>query len=152
MMGLRGNPPKAADACLDKFALRQMLSNAGLRTPLLGDAPPGRELGVAAILDGSRMRVLGVVEDARSVSDTPRSALECIPRAARAVGLSCGPIWAHLRVAGEETWFLDLGPSIPPRDAEALQFRIPLVDEDVSLAEVILRHALGMDLARVYRK
>jgi hypothetical protein len=55
-------------------------------------------------------------------------------------------------VAGEEVWILDLAPAIPLGKLSVLQFRIPLVDEEVSLAEFILRHALGMDISRVYRK
>jgi hypothetical protein len=152
MIGMPGNPPKAADACLDKFALRQKLSNAGLRTPVLGDAPAGRDLHLAAILNGGRMRVLGVVENGIAVSDAPRTVMEAVARAARTVELSVGPLWAHLRVAGEEAWILDLAPAIPLDKLSVLQFRIPLVDEEVSLPEFILRHALGMDISRVYRK
>jgi hypothetical protein len=152
MMGLPANPPKAADACLDKFALRQQLTNVGLRTPVLGDAPAGRDLGVAALMDNGNIRILGAVEQNQPVRDLPKPVLECLPRAARTISLSYGPLWAAFRMVEESPWILDLSPAIPIAEASALQFRIPLVDEDVSLAEVILRHALGIDVARVYRK
>jgi hypothetical protein len=152
MMGMPGNPPKAADACLDKFALRQKLSNVGLRTPVLGDAPAGRDLQLAAILDGSRMRVLGVIDENLALSEAPRPALEAVARAARTVGLSYGPLWAQLRLSGEEVWLLDLAPALPIDHFNNLQFRIPLVDEEISLPEFILRHALSMDISRVYSK
>jgi hypothetical protein len=96
--------------------------------------------------------VLGAVENGIVVSDAPRHALEGVARAARTIGLSSGPLWAHLRVAGEEVWILDLTPAIPLHKLGVLQFRIPLVDEEISLPEFILRHALGMDISRVYRK
>ncbi|MFB3812569.1 MAG: hypothetical protein ACE14L_00535 [Terriglobales bacterium] len=152
MIGLRAHPPKAADACLEKFALRQKLSNAGFRSPLLGDAPAGRDIAVAALLDGGRMRVLGTIEDREVAVDVRRRALELGLRAARSVGLFHGPLWLKLRLAGEETWIIDIAAAIPVQAAAPLQFKIPLVDEEVSLAEVIVRHALGVDVTRVCRK
>jgi hypothetical protein len=152
MMGLPSNPPKAADLCLDKFALRQRLSNAGLRTPLLGEPPTGRDVTVAAVLSGGKMRVLGAAEGGQARANVSEAPLNTMWHAIRAVSLSHGPVSASLRLAGEQTWILDIVPAIPRQISELLRFKIPLVDEDVSLAEVILRHTLGLNIARIYRK
>lgn len=157
MLGMRCHAPKGADACLDKFSLRQKLSNAGLRTPLLGEAPAGEDVGVAAIIDSGKMRVLGILQERGSapsgrVGDPPpHLCFEAVVRAARVVGLNHGPVSAEVRAVGSEVWVLDLGAVIPRRLSERLRFRIPLVDEDVSLEEVVLRHALGLDIRRIYR-
>ncbi len=176
MMGLHWHTPKAADICLDKFAVRQKLSNSGFNSPVLGDAPAGRDLTVAALLDGGRLRVLGAVdvhhrdtEGAESgrnknlrdlsasvlnvgVTDVARAALETGLRAARSLGLIHGPLALRLRLVGQQVWIIDVAAAIPLALGDILHFRIPLVDEDVSLAEVITRHALGVDVSRIYRR
>ena len=147
MLGLAGHAPKACDACLDKFRLRQKLSNAGFPVPLLGgDSAPAADL--IALLDDGRMRVLAT----RSGSDPaelPRAALETVWRAARLLLLRQGPIYARLALAGENQ-LLDLSPAIPTAFLESLRFRLPLVEEDMSLAEVITRHTLKLDISRIH--
>jgi hypothetical protein len=178
MLGMRCHAPKGADACLDKFSLRQKLSNAGLRTPLLGEAPAGEDVAVAAIIDSGKMRVLGMLRGSvpsgrvgdppphvptgrvgdppphtptgRVGDPPPHVCFEAVLRAARVVGLNHGPVSAEVRVVDSEVWVLDLEAVIPKRLSERLRFRIPLVDEDVSLEEVVLRHALGLDIRRIY--
>ncbi len=149
MIGMRCHAPRAADACLEPFSLRQKLGNAGLRTPVLGDAPPGADLALAAIIEAGKMRVLGLL-GAELSKPQQRTALEAVLRAARVIGLSHGPLSAHLRVAGTEVWVLDLAAVVTRDLRDQLRFRIPLVDEDVSLEEVVLRHALGLDIKRIY--
>lgn len=166
MIGLPGNPPKAADACLDKFTLRQQLSNAGIPAPLLvgvnDPAPTAQSTtghshevskqanGVVAILNDGKMRVLATTHGIKIGPNPPRSALETVWRAARVVMLKHGPVFARIETADNRTTVLDLAAAVPDQLAAALRFKIPLVAEDISLAEVILRHALGLDISRVH--
>jgi hypothetical protein len=160
MLGLRWHPPRATDLCLDPFALQQRLSAAGFNTPLPGKNPSGQHFVVAAILDSGRMRVLG---DLKCAPDrlqecqpepvqAPKSVHEAVRRAARETGLSHGPVSARVCLADEQIWILQLGPAISADCVDHLHFRIPLVDEDVPLAEVVVRHAVGMDISRIYAR
>jgi hypothetical protein len=103
------------------------------------------------------MRLLGTLGSAgkdtskATASEVPRWHLETALRAARDAGLTHGPLWMQLRIAAEKLWITDLAPAIRASDMNALRFRIPLVDEEISVAEVILRHALGIDLSRIKR-
>jgi hypothetical protein len=151
MMGLRWHPPRAADACADKSVLRQKLSGAGITTSRLETAPDVRQIGVAAIYQLGKLRVLGVVPPKPEPAAGLNLVFETVRRAAHAAGLSYGPLSARLDVAGENISMVDLAPVIPVAYEVQLQFRIPLVDDHVSLSEVVLRHALGMDISRVYR-
>ncbi len=145
ILGLAGHAPKACDACLEKFSLMQKLANAGLPVPLLGGASaPAAE--VIALLDEGKMRVLGVRSGPAAV-DLPRPALENVWRAARL--LRHGPLYARVSLTGENQ-LLDISASIPEPFLETLRFKIPLVEEDLSLAEVITRHTLKLDISRVH--
>jgi len=147
IIGLAGHAPKACDACLDKFSLLQKLANAGLPVPLLGGAAaPAAD--VIALLDEGKMRVLGV-RSGPAATDLPRPALENVWRAARLLLLRHGLLYARVSLAGESQ-LLDISPSIPEPFLETLRFKIPLVEEDLSLAEVITRHALKLDIRRVH--
>jgi hypothetical protein len=152
MLGLRWHPPKAADACADKNILCEKLGAAGILTSSLVPAADRHACGVAAIAQAGKLRVLGVV----SVESEPVAerglVFETVRRAVHVAGLSHGPVSARLEVAGKNVSILDLAPVIPTAYEDQLHFRIPLVDDDVSLSEVVLRHALGMDISRVYRR
>lgn len=147
ILGLATHAPKACDACLDKFRLRQKLSHAGFPVPLLGDeSAPAADL--IALLDDGRMRVLAT-RSGSGPADLPRTALETVWRATRLLLLRQGPLYARLTLAGENQ-LLDLSPAIPSAFLESLRFRLPLVEEDMSLAEVVTRHTLKLDISRIH--
>jgi hypothetical protein len=152
MLGLRWHPPRAADACVEKPILCQRLSAAGIITSSLGMAPEVRKCGLAAISQAGKLRVLDVVPPESEPLAGLSLVFETVRRAVHAAGLSYGPLSARLDVAGKNVSVLDLSPVIPAAYGDQLRFRIPLVDDNVSLAEVVLRHALGMDISRVYRR
>lgn len=147
MIGLPGHTPKAADVCLNKFGLMQELKNAGLPVPLLAGTNAS-SAAVIALLDDGKMRVLGIKNGRQDVL-LPRTTLENLWRAARLLGLRQGPLYARVSLAGENQ-ILDLSPAIPAAFLEAMRFRIPLVDDDISLAEILVRHALRLDLSRAH--
>jgi len=152
MLGLRWHPPRAADACADKNLLREKLGAAGIITFSLAPAAERYACGVAAIAQAGKLRVLGVVPMESQPAAERSLVFQTVRRAVHAAGLSYGPVSARLEVAGEKVSILDLAPVIPVAFEDQLHFRIPLVDDDVSLCEVVLRHALGMDISRVYRR
>jgi hypothetical protein len=150
MMGFKWHSPRAADLCLDQAALLHGLRSTGFNVPSLAQHSHRDEIGVAAIFDRGKMRVVGALDrkDA-SAAALLKPRLESLLAAARKVGFSHGPLWASLHGADETATIYGLSPVIPAEHHAALQFRIPLVDESVSLAEVIVRHALGMDISRI---
>lgn len=147
MIGLDGHAPKAADACLDKFRMLQKLGNAGLPVPLLtGATIPVAD--VIGLLDAGNMRVLGVKNGLEDVT-LPRTTLENLWRAARLLRLRQGPLYARVSLS-KDNQILDLSPAIPTPFLEALRFKIPLVEDDISLAEILVRHALKLELSRAH--
>jgi len=152
MLGLRWHPPRAADACADKNSLHEKLGAAGILTSSLAPEADRYACGIAAIAQAGKLRVLGVVPVESEPMAERSLVFETVRRAVHAAGLSYGPVSAQLEVAGKNVSILDLAPVIPTAYKDQLRFRIPLVDDDVSLSEVVLRHALGMDISRVYRR
>jgi hypothetical protein len=149
IIGLSGHAPQACDACLDAFGALQRLGNAGLPVPpLAGASLPAAD--VIALLAGRKMRVLGVRAGARETT-LPRPALEDLFRAARLLLFRDGPLYARIKLSAPHQ-ILAISPAIPTAFVEALRFRIPLVAEDLSLAEVLLRHALRLDVRRAHRQ
>lgn len=151
MLGLCWHPPKAADACTEPETFAARMSTAGIG---LTDKP---SMLVSAFMDAGRIRVLGVF-DARDpertlplTSETGQRLLAGLRQFAEALALRHGPfnvtldIDEHaLRVAG-----VSLAASTP---TWRHRYKIPLVDEDMSYAEVALRNALELDISRVFLK
>jgi biotin carboxylase len=68
--------------------------------------------------------------------------------AARAIGLTDGPVHAELRIAGERIWVIEIAArSIGGLCARTLRF-----GAGVALEELILRHALGMPIEDAERE
>ena len=152
MMGLRWHSPRAADTCTDKTALRQKLTVAGLFAPAQVGVPDAREFGIAAILEAGKLRVLGAVAlGSAAPAEAPKKVFEAALLAVREIGLSQGPVSARIGVVHENISILDAAAIIWADYGQQLTFRIPLVDDNISLAEVVVRHALGMDISRIHR-
>jgi len=120
---------------------------------------PGREIAVEALLHDERCEVLAIfdkpdpltgpyfeetiyVTPSRLPAETLAAAAALTERAARAIGLTEGPIHAELRVDGGRLWVVEVAArSIGGLCARTLRF-----GAGISLEEVVLRHALGRSL------
>jgi hypothetical protein len=149
MMGLACHPPKTADACLDPDELRRALQSAGV------PVSSSQESQVLAMLvSDRRLRVcLGCVGSLKQAIATPATPVtEVLQTASRALDLRHGP--AHVEVVAEQdTWAVvsvSLAAAHPFTDA--LRFKIPLVDDDVSWPEAVIRNALGLDISRLHAR
>jgi biotin carboxylase len=120
---------------------------------------PGEELAVEGLLDGGRLRVLALfdkpdplegptfeetlyVTPSRQPEPLQAEVIAEIARGCRALGLREGPVHAELRLHDGRPWLLEVAPrTIGGLGSRALRF-----GADVSLEELILRHALGRDI------
>jgi biotin carboxylase len=123
---------------------------------------PGREVAVEGLLTDGVLRVLAIFDKADPLegpffeetiyltpshySDTRQRAIErCAQDAARALGLSQGPIHAEFRINDEGVWPLEVAPRpIGGLCARALRFGPLASGAWISLEELLLRHALEM--------
>lgn len=126
---------------------------------------PGREVAVEALLDRGRLRLLALFDkpdplDGPYFEETiyvtpsrlPRQAqaeiLASVERAAGAIGLVHGPIHAELRLNETGPWILE----VAARAIGGLCPRVLRFGTGISLEELIIRHALGMDVAPLERE
>lgn len=168
MLGLPYHPPRAGDALRDHRRLAIRLAAAGLQTTdPLDFAPAGKQAeeaySIVGIMTLGSLRVLGIFDSMipeavplRLEAAAQKPVTDTLRAIVRTVGLRHGPIYVELsNTAAPPTSRLavaDVSAAIPPRYAAGFRFRIPLVDEDVSTEELLIRNALGMDVSRVYRK
>ena len=142
--------------------IRAILAAAGEDAdgPVLAEAyVPGVEVAVEALLRAGELEVLAVFDKPDPLegpyfeetlyvtpSRLPAQALRRVEAltaaAARALGLREGPVHAELRLDGDRAWVLELAArSIGGLCSRALRF-----GAGISLEEVILRHALGLEI------
>jgi len=120
---------------------------------------PGAEVAVEGLLDRGRLEVLALFDKpdplvgptfAETIFVTPsrlpphvRAAIaEETAKGCRALGLSEGPVHAELRVENEVPWLLE----IAARTIGGLCGRTLRFGAGVSLEELVLRHALGIEV------
>jgi biotin carboxylase len=126
---------------------------------------PGFEVALEGILDEGRLTVLALfdkpdpldgpffeetiyVTPSRLPDATQAAITACAADAARALGLRMGPIHAELRVNDAGAWIVEVaGRSIGGMCSKTLRF-----ETDVSLEELILRQAFGLDVASLRRE
>ncbi len=131
---------------------------------LVEDYIPGIEVAVEGLLDNGRLLVLALfdkpdplegpffeetiyVTPSRLPEETQRAIARAAEQAAHALGLQHGPVHAELRVNDEGAWLVELAArSIGGLCSQALKFHT-----DISLEELVLRQAFGMDLAGARR-
>jgi hypothetical protein len=130
---------------------------------------PGREVAVEGLLTDGVLRILAIfdkpdplkgpffeetiyVTPSRMVEAERREVERCAVEAARALGLTHGPIHAEFRINDEGVWPLEVAPRpIGGLCARALRFQNTNGDKLVGMEELLLRHALdlpGGDWAR----
>ncbi len=132
---------------------------------LVEDFVPGREMALEGLLTNGELRVLALfdkpdaldgpffeetiyVTPSRLPAAVQREVTSCAARAARALGLGEGPVHGELRVSDRGVWVIEIAArSIGGRCSRALRFAAGL-----SLEEVILRHALRMDIPSLDRE
>lgn len=133
---------------------------------------PGKELAVEGLLTDGRLRVLAIfdkpdplegpyfeetiyITPSRLCSAEQLAVEQCARNAARALGLSRGPIHAEFRINDEGVWPLEVAPRpIGGLCARALGFVSISEGKPIGLEELLLRHALelpGTDAARESR-
>ncbi|MEA2126029.1 MAG: hypothetical protein QOI80_2811 [Solirubrobacteraceae bacterium] len=158
---IRADTPEEAVLAADR--IRAIVGDP--EAPLLVEEfVPGDEVAVEALLIGGRLEVLAVFDkpdplDGPYFEETiyvtpsrkPKAVLGAIEQAAgdaaRALGLTEGPVHAEMRV-GQEITVLELAArSIGGLCSRSLRFGL-----GVSLEEVILRHALGMPPGHLRRE
>lgn len=167
MMGLPSHAPKAADCCLNKEQLRIRLEAVGLAVlpgvsqsaGIQPDLSFAQSITLTCLMTNARLRVLAVHEDQHAAprtlasfsSELQQHAANALKRLVGALSLKHGPVFVQLAYAGNDVKVADASVAYTPSTPMAtLSFRIPLVDEDISWEELIIRNALGLDTARVY--
>ncbi|MBV9608761.1 MAG: ATP-grasp domain-containing protein, partial [Acidobacteria bacterium] len=131
----------------------------------------GVEVAVEGLMDHGRLRILAIfdkpdpltgpffeetiyVTPSRLPEATQKEIANTLAAAVRALRLYDGPLHAELRISGsqgrDEVWVMEVAARpIGGLCSKTLRFRIPLVDEQVSLEDVLIRLALGADVSRV---
>ena len=133
--------------------------NGTRRSLLVEDFIPGEEVAVEALLRGGALEVLAIfdkpdalngpffeetiyVTPSRLSRERQAQVGETTTRAARALGLTDGPIHAELRLNDRGIWMLE----VAARSIGGLCSRTLRFGSGISLEELILRHAAGLPM------
>jgi len=130
----------------------------------------GAECAVEAIVDRGRLRLLAVfdkpdpltgpffeetiyVTPSRLPSEIETAVTRTLEQSVRALGLGHGPVHAEFRINSEGVWVLELASrAIGGLCSRALRFLSQVSGEELSLEEVLIRLALGLDLEDLRRE
>jgi biotin carboxylase len=123
-----------------EVALEGLLQSGALRVLALFDKPDP--------LDGPFFEETIYVTPSRLPAAVQAAIAETSARAAAALGLREGPIHAELRVNEAGVWLIELAA----RSIGGLCSRTLRFGTGMSLEEIILRHALGLDIATLERE
>jgi biotin carboxylase len=136
----------------------------GARSILVEGFIPGREVALEGILAGGELAVLALfdkpdpldgpyfeetiyVTPSRLTSGVQETIATCAARAAAALGLREGPVHAELRVNEAGPWIVE----VAGRSIGGLCSRILRFGTGMSLEELILRHAAGLEIPTLRR-
>lgn len=137
----------------------------GGRQILVEDFVPGREAALEGLLTDGHLRVLALfdkpdpldgpffeetiyVTPSRLPARMQQDIVACAARATDALGLREGPVHGELRVNDRGVWVIEVAArSIGGRCSQTLRFAA-----DMSLEELLLRHALRMDIPSFERE
>jgi len=126
---------------------------------------PGKEVAVEGLLSKGQLKVLAIfdkpdpldgpffeetiyVTPSRHPESAQKEIIECTSKTVKAIGLREGPVHAELRINEHGAWILE----IAPRSIGGLCSRTLRFGEGISLEELILRHALGLDVENLERE
>lgn len=119
----------------EEFALEGLLSDGNLKVLAIFDKPDP--------LEGPFFEETIYVTPSHLSSSKQLKIVECVQQATNVLGLQNGPIHAELRINERGIWILEIAArSIGGYCSRSLQFTND--KEQISLEELILRHALGM--------
>lgn len=140
-----GNAEDKTDILIEDFipgvevALEGLLTDGELRTLVLFDKPDP--------LDGPFFEETIYVTPSRLPEETQAAISACVATAARSIGLRDGPVHAEARVNERGPWMLEIaGRSIGGLCSTVLEF-----GAGMRLEEILLRHALGLDIPALDR-
>ncbi|MBI3242661.1 MAG: ATP-grasp domain-containing protein, partial [Chloroflexi bacterium] len=158
-----------ADSPLDFIAahhrLKSILNATGSGEFLVEDFIPGFEVALEGLMNNGELTVLALfdkpdpldgpyfeetiyVTPSRLSGATQQAIADCASRAAIALGLREGPIHAELRINEQAAWMVEVaGRSIGGLCSQTLRF-----GTDVSLEELILRQACGLEIPTMERE
>jgi len=118
-----------------EFALEGLVTAGELRALAIFDKPDS--------LDGPFFEETIYVTPSRETTELQSALVGAIGKAVRALGLTHGPVHAEARVNHEGVWVLEVAARpIGGLCAKTLRF-----SADIALEELILRHAVGEDMA-----
>lgn len=150
MIGIPFHAPKAADMCVNKAFLHRRLSAAG--TPSAREAAPETMLFCAMTV--GKFRILAAARDSGPMAfrelaqDAQEKISEILRRLIPTLLLKHGPVQVGIT---RDVAITDVSLCYRRSQlTDALRFRIPLVDDDISYEELIIRNALDLDISRVH--
>src|SRR6185295_16842733 len=118
-----------------EFALEGLLTDGKLQVLAIFDKPDP--------LDGPFFEETIYLTPSRAAAEVQRALIQTAHAAARALGLSNGPLHAELRHNARGAWILEVAArSIGGLCARALRF-----EDGKTLEELLLRHAVGEDVS-----
>jgi biotin carboxylase len=153
---------------LDRIVSEPKIARRGgvlAREALAEEFIPGFEVAIEGLLSDGEFRMLAIfdkpdpldgpffeetiyVTPSRLGRDVQRRIVETTAAATRAMGLTKGPVHAELRVNEQGPWVIEVAArAIGGLCSRALRF-----EGEVSLEELIIRHALGEDVVAVDRE
>ncbi len=126
---------------------------------------PGIEVAVEGLLSEGKLKVLALfdkpdplegpffeetiyVTPSRHPAPVQQSVVACTAEAVNALGLRHGPVHAELRVNDQGPWILEMAP----RSIGGLCSRTLRFGAGISLEEMILRDAMGLEVASLERE
>jgi biotin carboxylase len=121
-----------------EFALEGIASNGRLQTLAVFDKPDP--------LDGPFFEETIYVTPSRESDETQRAIKETAQLAITALGLTDGPIHAEMRVNDRGVWMLE----VAARPIGGLCSRVLRFDHGETLEEILLRHAIGEEVAATH--
>jgi biotin carboxylase len=144
----------------------QVTRGAGLDRLLVESYIPGKEVAIEGLLDHGQLRILAIfdkpdplegpyfeetiyVTPSRLPAKQQVTLRDCAARSVAGLGLTHGPIHAEFRINDDGPWVLE----IAPRPIGGLCSRaLRLGPQQMSLEELLLRHALGLTGTNVNRE
>ncbi len=120
----------------------------------------GREFALEGLVTGGELQVLAIfdkpdpldgpyfeeslyITPSRDTRETQRAIMDTTRQAVRSLGLTHGPVHAEMRVNADGVWMLE----VAARPIGGLCSRALRFEGGVSLEELIVRHAVGEDVA-----
>ena len=156
--------------------IKRILEQTGCaRSILVEEFVPGCEVAVEGLVRQGALQVLAIfdkpdpldgpffeetiyVTPSRLARTAQQEIAACAQEAVHALGLRDGPIHAEVRHNDRGAWLIELAARpIGGRCSGALRFESrdaggEMRDRDVSLEEIVIRHALGMELPTLQRE